>query len=268
MSDNGYRVAHALWTGTALVAPSDGSFKDQFGMAAIVIESLDSQHNIIAVNVVPGLLEVQSSFRSELAGLFRQVILINATCTVHNITSGAIESGCDGKVALEKASQFDEQVDTNGQHFDLISAIHTAIRNSPVTWTFRHVKGHQDEDLDAHLDRWALLNIQMDNLTKAYWSEQCTLPQPAPIHITGAYWSVSINSRQVYSALRSTIYEEIYRKKMSCHWKRQERMSQENSIRVNWDACAIAKQWLKIPRHHWVSKHSEGMCGVGRLMLK
>jgi hypothetical protein len=105
---------------------------------------LDSQHNIIAANVVPGLPDVQSSFRSELAGIFGQVILINAICTVHNIMSGAIESGCDGKVALEKVSQFDEQVDTNGQHFDLLSAI----AQPSVT---AQLPGHSDMSKDTRM---------------------------------------------------------------------------------------------------------------------
>jgi hypothetical protein len=134
--------------GTAC-ALSDGSFKDQFGMVAIVIEVSDSQDNIIAVNVIPGLPETQSPFHSELASLFGQVILVNAICKAHHITNGAIVSRCDGKMALDRISQFDEQVDTNAQQFDLISAICTALRQSPIAWTFRHVKGHQDEDLDV-----------------------------------------------------------------------------------------------------------------------
>jgi hypothetical protein len=73
--------------GTAC-ALSDGSFKDQFGMSAIVTEVTDFRDNIIAVNVVTGLPETQSPFRSELAGLFGQVILVNAICKVHNITNG------------------------------------------------------------------------------------------------------------------------------------------------------------------------------------
>jgi hypothetical protein len=151
-TDNGEKVAHALQMGTA-VALSDGSFKDQFGMAAIVIEAANSLHNIITVNVVPGHPDVQSPFCSELAGLFGQVILVNTICAAYNDTSsGSIESGCDGKAALEQLSLFDEQVDTNGQQFDLISAIRLALRQSPITWSIRHVKGHQDEDLEIKLD--------------------------------------------------------------------------------------------------------------------
>jgi hypothetical protein len=237
-------------------------------MVAFVLELMDSLHNMIAANVVPGHSVSQSSFCSELAGIFGQVTMVNAICAVYNITSRAIVSGCDGKVALEQVSLFHEQVDTNVQHFDLISAIRTALRHSPITWTFKHVKGHQDEDVDATLNHWALLNIQMDNLAKAYWLKQCTLPQLMSVPIEGAYWPVFINGMQIHSALRTTMYEEIYCKKMAQHWEQQEHMSQEQSILVNWDDCDQAMKWLKIHHQHWVAKHSEGMCGVGWWMLK
>jgi hypothetical protein len=247
-TNNGKRVAHALQTGT-MVALSDGSFKDQFGMAAIVIEAANFQHNIIAVNIVPGPPAVQSPFHSELAGLFGQVILVNKICATYNVTYGSIESGCNGKVALEQLSPIDEQVDTNGQQFDLISAaVRSALRQSPITWSFRHVKGHQDEDLEVKLDRWACLNIQMDNLAKAHWAKQYPLPRPDTVPITGAYWPTSIWGRQVTSALHATMYEEIYRVKMGVHWEKQERMNREHSVLVNWDACAIAMKCLKISR--------------------
>ena len=265
-TDNGDRVAQAIRAGTA-IAISDGSFKDRFGTAAIVIEAEDSEHNIIAVNVVPGNPEDQGAFRSELAGLFGQVILVNTICAVHQITQGTIECGCDGKAALEKMFNPDADADTNGQHFDLLSATRAALQASPVTWTFRHVKGHQDEDLDATLDRWALLNIQMDHLAKSYWHEQYTLDQTPPHEITGEYWPVLINGRKVHSALRPTLYDEIYRKKLAIHWEKHERMSQEHSQLINWEACAQAMQRLKISRRHWVAKHTEGMCGVGKWLV-
>jgi hypothetical protein len=246
-TDNGEGVAHALRMGTA-VALSDGSFKDQFRTAAIVIEAANSQHNIIAVNVAPGPPDTQSPFCSELAGLFGQVVLVNTIYMAHNVTSGSIESGCNGKVALEQIYPIDEQVDTSGQQFDLISAIRSALRQSPVTWSFRHVKGHQDEDLKVKLDQWARLNIQMDHLAKAYWAEQYPLTRPDSVPITGAFWSTSIRGRQVTSALRTTMYEEISREKMGVHWEKHDRMNQEHSMLVNWEACAIAMKRLKISR--------------------
>ena len=46
-------------------------------------------------------------------------------------------------------------------HFDSISAIDHKILKSPLTWFWRHVKGHQD-DQTGPLDRWSTLNVGCD----------------------------------------------------------------------------------------------------------
>jgi hypothetical protein len=84
-------VAPAIRDGTA-IAISDGSFKDGFGTSALVIEASDSTDNIIAVNVVPGNLADQGSYRSELAGIFGQITLVNTLCNVHGITQGPLSA--------------------------------------------------------------------------------------------------------------------------------------------------------------------------------
>jgi hypothetical protein len=98
-TDNGSRIAQAIRDGKA-IALSDGSFKDGFGTSALVIEAEDSDDNIIAVDVVPGNTDDQGSYRSELAGIFGQVIMVDTICKVHGITQGAIECGCDGEGAI------------------------------------------------------------------------------------------------------------------------------------------------------------------------
>jgi hypothetical protein len=137
------------------IALSDGSFKDGFGTSALVIEAEDSEDNIIAVNVIPGNTDDQGSYRSELAGIFGQVIMVNTICKVHGITQGEIECGCDGEGAINKVfSKEDEANTTDGSQFDLLSAIQAAIKASPILWKFRHIKWHQDDIRDANLDRW------------------------------------------------------------------------------------------------------------------
>jgi hypothetical protein len=92
--DNGTRIAQAIRDGKA-IALSDSFFKGGFGTSALVIETEDSEDNTIAINVVPGNTEDHGSYRSELAGIFGQVIMVNTICKVHGITQGEIECGCD-----------------------------------------------------------------------------------------------------------------------------------------------------------------------------
>jgi hypothetical protein len=52
----------------------------------------------------------------------------------------------------------------------MLSAIRKVLAQGPVKSTWRHVLGHQDDDGIEVLDRWATLNIEMDNLAKVYWN--------------------------------------------------------------------------------------------------
>jgi hypothetical protein len=264
--DNGMCIALAIQQGTA-IAVSDGSFKDGRGTAAIIIEAADTADNIIIVNAIPGDPESQSSYRSELAGIFGQVIMVNTICRLHGVTQGSITSGCDGAEAIRKAFDPQDEARCNSSQFDLLSAIWAALKDSPITWHHRHVKGHQDEEVDTILDRWALLNIQMDGLAKSYWMETYHQPLVLNTCITGEYWPVFIQGRKIHSSLRSTLYNDIYQRKMGLHWEKHDRFTQEQCMRINWDACAGAMRRLKISRRNWIVKHTEGMCGVGKWLM-
>jgi hypothetical protein len=92
-------IAQALRDGTA-IAVSDGSYKDHHGTSALILQAPQTQHNIIAVNTVPGNSAFQDSYRSEIAGIYGQLIMVNTLCCLHNITQGSIECGCNGMEAL------------------------------------------------------------------------------------------------------------------------------------------------------------------------
>ena len=68
-------MASAIQDGTA-IAVSDGSYKTEFGTSALALEGEDSTNRIVAVNVVPGDPTDQSSYRSELAGIFGIVTMV------------------------------------------------------------------------------------------------------------------------------------------------------------------------------------------------
>eukprot|EP00957_Ditylum_brightwellii_P201074 15323940-Ditylum_brightwellii.AAC.2 len=51
-------------------------------------------------------------------------------------------------------------------HFDILSAINQMISLLPITWNWRHIKGHQD-NMIGPLGRWAALNAEMDKKAKA-----------------------------------------------------------------------------------------------------
>ena len=72
--DDGAAVAGAILRGSA-IAVSDGSFKNRFGTASLVLESTNGKHRVRANLCVPGHPSEHSSHRSELAGVVATLIL-------------------------------------------------------------------------------------------------------------------------------------------------------------------------------------------------
>ena len=148
---------------------SDGSFKDQFGTAFWILQGETADDEMKGPCTVPGSSDVQSAYRSELAGLYGMITMVNAICEFHMIKTGAIELGCNGIQALRHVDQRSEVTNHRMAQFDLLSAARNALRKCPVTVTMRHVKGHQDDHWDTTLDRWASLNIEADDGAKEHW---------------------------------------------------------------------------------------------------
>lgn len=146
-------------------AISDRLYNDKFDTSAfIVVDSNDS--SIPGLNVVPGHPGNQGAYRSELTGLFGIVLL----CAWADISSADIKVGCNGFLALNNA--FDTwPLEPSDPHFDMLSALRQMIAASPLSWTTRHVNGHQDNDATTQLDFGALKNIEMDNLAKVFWMQ-------------------------------------------------------------------------------------------------
>jgi hypothetical protein len=135
--DGGAMVAAAIHQGTA-VAVSNGSYKDEFGTAALVLEGEDSVNQVLAVNVVPGDLDDQSSYQSELSGIFRVVMMVQALCNVHAISEGAICIGCNGDTALKHVfgKGMGCDIDVLAADYDMVSAICRALQRSPIQWSY------------------------------------------------------------------------------------------------------------------------------------
>lgn len=221
-TDDGQVIADAIRQGTA-VAVSDGSFKNELGTAALVLEGQDSNNRILAGHLTPGPPSSQSSFQSELSGLYGIVLLVNTICRLHNIMEGKVCCACDGAQALAQA--FAETryftVKTSKSNYDILSAIHTLLQASPIQWEHKHIKGHQEDDGNMVLDRWALLNIEMDGTAKAVWAFHQD-EQPSNIEIEGEYWPLYIAGTKITGNLDEEITNFIHGENILHRWIEKE----------------------------------------------
>eukprot|EP00978_Attheya_sp_CCMP212_P007805 scaffold18161_cov56-Attheya_sp.AAC.2 len=193
IEDNGQAIAWALRKGQA-VAVSNGSFKDEQGTAEFVIQKGFQRRNRIEMsNVVPGSKIAQSSYPSELGGLFGIVCATANIVDLHNLTSGSITVGCDGSEALCQALSAKGPISPRASNFDLITVIRTKIAKSPIQFIPKWIKGHQDSMPGGRyrrLDNWACLNVRMDTMAKQRMSRELRQLRPRTFTISDKPWKL------------------------------------------------------------------------------
>lgn len=177
-----------------MIAVSDGSFKDTFGTAAWTIGTEQDGQLIAGRAVCPGGSEHQSSYRSELAGLYVILAMTHQLCLYHRIEAGQIEIGCDGLSALQTALESFPSLSTDVPDYDLLGAIFHLRRLSKITWSYRHVKGHQD-DQSSDLNLWAQHNIKMDQWAKNHI--QIAKHSSRHFNIPGEPWQLWAKDKKV-----------------------------------------------------------------------
>jgi hypothetical protein len=172
VTDSRRATTQAICEGTA-IAVSDGSYRNERGTAAFILEISDyfeEQECIVGVNSIPGEPEDHTSYRSELRGVSGVIETVNIVCKVHGITEGSIEVGLDGDQAMKNI--FGKwPLNPRQADYDLLKDIRAKIAKSPLKWAGRWVKGHQDDHIRYEdMDRWRQLNVECDGLEKDYWN--------------------------------------------------------------------------------------------------
>ena len=266
-NDNGNIIADSIRQGSC-VAISDGSFKNSYGTACWSLQGDTDEGRIFGPCIVPGNKDDQSAYRSELAGLYGLVTMIEAVCHVHNIKEGKVEIGCDGIQALRYGTEDSDITPSKYPQFDLIAAIRHTMRRCPVAWNPQHVKGHQDDDKNAILDRRALINVDMDSRAKAHLATH--FPRQAPIvhRIFGEQWSVWIADKKLSCNIKSAVTDHLQGTHILAYWDSKKRFGDGTTTSVDWKATEKAMKGVSLSRQHWVTKHTSGHFSSGKMMKR
>jgi hypothetical protein len=127
---------------------SDGSFKDGFGSASAILEHTETGQRIYIDCIVPGSTSCQSSYRSELSGLYTIVFFITTLLEHYHGSEapqmeGKITVGCDGESALDRCFEPNVFAKANNSDFDLVVAVRRRMARFPkLWWQPEHVEGH------------------------------------------------------------------------------------------------------------------------------
>ena len=268
-SDNGRGIANRIIQGRGRCA-CDGSVKDHLGTAAAVFMDVEDDEAYIVRNRTPGHDDEIHSFRSELCGILPNILLVNSIAEAHDIQDGVVTVGCDNESALWTAFG-NGDVNASDPSFDLIKIIRHHIRESPITWKHRHVKGHQDDDEDAVLDDWATANIRMDHEAERYWTRkygQGSRDKPTPPRMVGEGWRIEIQGAPVVANVEDRLYDHTYRERCMNYWAQKERMNEGQDGNVAWSNYKSAIRGTTSSRRQWVHKHHSGFEGTNYMLFR
>jgi hypothetical protein len=266
--DDGRNVAAAIIQGTAK-AVSDGSFKDEFGTSAFVVIGSDNSLRVGGVNAVPGSPQEKSPYRAELVGISGVISIVKCVCEQYDIQAGTIEMGLDGEQAMKAAFE-DWPLNPAQPDFDLLSDIRAKLAKSKITWKWRWIRGHQDDNKAfKDLDKWAQWNTEVDNIAKAYWVHLVEAKEEAgPQKFGDEGWCLWSGSAKLSRASKSGLYSHVHNKRILAYWTQKERLTASMIQNIDWNLCARAMLGVPFGRRRWVTKHAVGMCGVGKFMLR
>ena len=192
--------------------------------------------------------------------------MIEAVCTFHKIEEGSVTIGCDGISALRQGMQALEITNPAMAQFDIIAATRNAMMRCPVKWRQIHIKGHQDADPEAVLDRWALLNIAMDEKAKALWHEKSKGTEVRSYQIFGEPWALWIGKRKISNNISEEIVNHVAGEQAMEYWSRKNRFQGGSPDDIDWDIVQATMKAQSRNRRHWVVKHATGFCGVNKMM--
>ena len=263
---DGLPLAVAIQLGTAR-AVSDGSFKDQFGTAAWVYYDAITNETLGNGRLnTPGYPEDQCSYRSEISGIYGIAVTILELAKFHDLRGGAIQVACDGESALHRCFK-PWSSNPLAKHFDIIHATRAAITASTITWTWEHVRGHQDETQQP-LTITEQRNVEMDAAAKEHWNQQIQQPvQRGPlIRFHGETWRIFLGEKKASTNLKYRLLEHIAGKAAQAYWSGKKRFQGIDTNQVDWATVEKVLESQTINMRRWTVKFVTGFCATGSRM--
>jgi len=245
---------------------SDGSYVQPFATAAFVMENETRECRVTNRIIAPGSGEEMSAYRGEVSGILASLFFVNHLCSFFHIQMDSITMGCDGEGALYQSFHEDTPRSIDTPSFDLLMAIHRYRSRSSLRWQTTWIKGHQEDNtVFDKLDRLSQLNIWADKLAKSMIPIART--RRRHYHVEGAPWYVGHDGKRV-SNLSSHLYEIVHLPAAFTFWKIKDKANGTPLEFINWESIGKALSALPRTRQHFVCKHTVGMCGVGKWMLR
>jgi hypothetical protein len=122
------------------------------------------------LHVTPGRKYDQSTFRSELGGVYAMAVAIKLICKFFHISNGSVSFGSDCKAAMYYIFDRNKKATATTKYFDLIMATRKVLDRLPISFSHRHGPAHHDISRDE-MDIWGRTNDDCDTDAKAFWKK-------------------------------------------------------------------------------------------------
>jgi hypothetical protein len=125
------------------------------------------------------------------------------------------------------------------------------------------VKGHQD-NVSADPDIWAQRNVLMDKKAK----EHLPVAQRSARHfnVDEEPWQLWVEGVKVTKNILPTIYSAIHTPTSVEYWAQKHLIPPDIIKKVDWQMIGRSMHSLPRTRRIFITKHTSGMCGVGKFM--
>eukprot|EP00957_Ditylum_brightwellii_P203766 15336111-Ditylum_brightwellii.AAC.1 len=144
------------------------------------------------------------------------------------------------------------------------------INSSPITWHWRHVRGHQDNHFGP-LDRWASLNVKCDNAAKARCNYNILHPPGVQDEIAGEMWRLYLvhndgTKQKICTALCDELHKAIEGKHTIQYMEDNFFIPSGAFEEISWNAIKLAQEKSNFFQNRWASRWAAEVISTGTVM--
>jgi hypothetical protein len=112
------------------------------------------------------------------------------------------------------------------------------------------------------LDRPGQLNVIVDQIAKDFLAQ--AKQQPRHYDVCSPSWTLRINNIPIIADIENTLYDLVHRPIAKQYWVRKARITDVTFDSMLWPRLGKALSKMSLQRRLFCSKHTTGMCGVGK----
>ena len=258
-SDAGLILLEALTSGTA-IACSDGSYHLSISSSAFTLQGSTAEGRIDAVNQIPGDTDDQTSYRAKLGGICGIISVLEALLLAYphiRTLRLTITISLDNASAIISC-QHSHPPRPDQPCYDLLLDIFYPLKALPIEVTWHKVEGHMKEKGKV-MDRWAVLNDQMDSKAKQHLRRCQGTPRP---NLSLPTSRIQHRGKILSRVHIKTLYKDFTSSDLAFYWAKKTGMNPEADEFIDWQSFGRAKQTIPAGLDCWLLEHCSGHCST------